>query len=80
MADLVHRQIEDAPASSRPKTPTWPRRWWVATSNPNFIDIGLAVNWVLVAKSLDRITHHALNPAEYAMFEIEAIDLRRTQP
>lgn len=44
------------------------------------IDIGLAVNRVLVAKSLDRITHHALNLAEYAMFEIEAIDLRRTQP
>ena len=44
------------------------------------IDIGLAVNLVLVAKSLDRITHHALNLAEYAMFEIEGIDLRRTQP
>ena len=44
------------------------------------IDIGLAVNLVLVAKSLDRITHHALNLAEYAMFEREGIDLRRTQP
>jgi phosphate transport system protein len=91
MADLVHRQIEDAPASSRPKNPDLAQtlvgrdiqselQHLMTCIMEESIDIGLAVNRVLVAKSLDRITHHALNPAEYAMFEIEGIDLRRTQP
>ncbi len=44
------------------------------------IEMGLAVNLVLVAKSLDRITHHALNLSEYAMFEIKGIDVRLAQP
>jgi phosphate transport system protein len=34
------------------------------------LDVKAAVRLVLLAKSLDRIIHHALNLAEYAMFEI----------
>ena len=34
------------------------------------LDVKAAVRLVLVAKSLDRIIHHALNLAEYAMFEV----------
>lgn len=44
------------------------------------INISLAVNLVLVAKSLDRITHHALNLAEYALFEVKGVDVRLAQP
>lgn len=44
------------------------------------MELGLAVSFVLVAKSLDRITHHALNLAEYALFEKKGIDLRVIQP
>jgi phosphate transport system protein len=46
----------------------------------NKMELGLAVSFVLVAKSLDRITHHALNLAEYALFEMKGIDLRVIQP
>lgn len=45
----------------------------------NTIDIGLAVSLALVAKALERITHHAQNLAEYAMFEREGVDLRLNQ-
>ncbi len=44
------------------------------------VELGLAVSFVLVAKSLDRITHHALNLAEYAIFEFKGVDLRVMQP
>lgn len=44
------------------------------------MDLALAVSFVLVAKSLDRITHHALNLAEYALFEMKGVDLRVIQP
>lgn len=44
------------------------------------MDLSLAVSFVLVAKSLDRITHHALNLAEYALFEMKGVDLRVIQP
>ena len=44
------------------------------------MDLPLAVAFVLVAKSLDRITHHALNLAEYALFEMKGVDLRVIQP
>lgn len=46
----------------------------------NKMDLALAVSFVLVAKSLDRITHHALNLAEYALFETKGIDVRVIQP
>lgn len=46
----------------------------------NKMDLALAVSFVLVAKSLDRITHHALNLAEYALFEMKGVDLRVIQP
>lgn len=46
----------------------------------NRMELGLAVSFVLVAKSLDRITHHALNLAEYAIFEAKGVDIRLTQP
>lgn len=46
----------------------------------NKIELSHAVSFVLVAKSLDRITHHALNLAEYALFEMKGIDLRLIQP
>lgn len=46
----------------------------------NKMDLALAVSFVLVAKSLDRITHHALNLAEYALFEMKGIDVRVIQP
>ena len=46
----------------------------------NKMDLALAVSFVLVAKSLDRITHHALNLAEYALFETKGIDIRVIQP
>lgn len=46
----------------------------------NKMELGLAVSFVLVAKSLDRITHHALNLAEYALFEMKGVDLRVMQP
>lgn len=46
----------------------------------NNLDLGLAVSFVLVTKSLDRITHHALNLAEYALFEMKGVDLRGIQP
>ena len=39
-------------------------------------NIGYAVSMVLLAKSLDRITHHARNLAEYAIFEIKGVDIR----
>jgi len=42
-------------------------------------DINLALNMALVAKSLERITHHAQNLAEYSIFEMEGIDLREGQ-
>lgn len=44
------------------------------------IDMGMAVGLVLVAKSLERITHHAQNLAEYALFEVKGVDLRIRQP
>lgn len=44
------------------------------------MDLSLAVSFVLVAKSLDRITHHALNLAEYALFEMKGVDIRVIQP
>jgi phosphate transport system protein len=44
------------------------------------LSVGLAVSHVLVAKSLDRIAHHALNLAEYALFERSGEDLRTQQP
>ena len=46
----------------------------------NKMDLALAVSFVLVAKSLDRITHHALNLTEYALFEMKGVDLRVIQP
>ena len=46
----------------------------------NKMDLALAVSLVLVAKSLDRITHHALNLSEYALFEMKGVDLRVIQP
>jgi phosphate uptake regulator len=46
----------------------------------NKLELELAVSFVLVAKSLDRITHHALNLAEYALFEMKGVDLRVIQP
>ena len=46
----------------------------------NRLERSLAVSFVLVAKSLDRITHHALNLAEYAIFEFKGVDLRVAQP
>lgn len=46
----------------------------------NKMDLAPAISFVLVAKSLDRITHHALNLAEYALFEMKGIDLRVIQP
>jgi phosphate transport system protein len=44
------------------------------------INIGMAVGMVLVAKSLERITHHAQNLAEYALFEVKGVDIRVKQP
>lgn len=44
------------------------------------IDMGMAVGLVLVAKSLERITHHAQNLAEYALFEVKGVDIRIQQP
>ena len=44
------------------------------------LSVTLAVSLVLVAKSLDRIAHHALNLAEYALFERSGEDLRPLQP
>jgi phosphate transport system protein len=46
----------------------------------NKIKVEMAVSFVLIAKSFDRITHHALNLAEYALFEMEGVDLRLIQP
>lgn len=42
------------------------------------LDVKAAVRLVLVAKSLDRIIHHALNLAEYAMFEVYGGDALRS--
>lgn len=44
------------------------------------IDAGMAVGMVMVAKSLERITHHAQNLAEYALFEVKGVDIRAKQP
>jgi phosphate transport system protein len=44
------------------------------------IRIGQAVSLVLIAKSLDRISHHAQNLAEYALFEMKGVDVRVVQP
>lgn len=40
------------------------------------VDLNLAVSVVLVTKSLDRVAHHSLNIAEYAMFAMSGEDLR----
>ena len=42
-------------------------------------DLGVALNMAVVAKSLERITHHAQNLAEYAIFEMEGVDIRESQ-
>lgn len=42
-------------------------------------DLGVALNMAVVAKSLERITHHAQNLAEYAIFEMEGVDVRESQ-
>lgn len=44
------------------------------------LDLGLAIRFVLVAKSMDRVAHHALNLAEYALFAEQGEDLRVLQP
>lgn len=46
----------------------------------NRFDVSLAVSFVLVTKSLDRVAHHASNLAEYAIFEMSGDDVRLTQP
>ncbi|MFM2005498.1 MAG: hypothetical protein RLZZ09_1153 [Pseudomonadota bacterium] len=40
------------------------------------LPISSAVNFILIAKSLERIAHHAQNLAEYAIFEMKGIDMR----
>ena len=40
------------------------------------LPISSAVNFVLIAKSFERIAHHAQNLAEYAIFEIKGVDMR----
>ncbi len=43
------------------------------------IAIGLALSLAMVAKALERITHHGQNLAKDAMFEREGVDLRLSQ-
>jgi phosphate transport system protein len=40
------------------------------------LPISSAVNFILMAKSFERIAHHAQNLAEYAIFEMKGIDMR----
>jgi phosphate uptake regulator len=41
--------------------------------------VDAAVELILVAKSLERVAHHAVNLADYALFERKGLDLRHAE-
>jgi phosphate transport system protein len=46
------------------------------TVNPE--TVGRCLNWIVAAKSLERIADHAKNIAEEVVFLCEAVDVRHT--